>query len=222
MLLVSLLTMLDLRPVEKGHLSGHSFNFNRKPAEEMLKVPGVIETVAGYTGNPATDTAPNYEAVCYSRDWVEGVRVIFDDEQVSYTQLLDSFFEAQEPQYGSRQYASIIFPHDEAQLQAAEDWLESAKSSRKLRRDGVSPEMTRIERLSPFYKAEEYHQRYWEKMRPRIAGLVVLLSISTGLLDNFTPETVHEAVHTAASAVALLGMAFVLVERKIDTKVTQL
>jgi hypothetical protein len=40
-----------------------------KPSEELLKVPGVIDTVAGYTGNPSETKAPNYDSVCFSPKW---------------------------------------------------------------------------------------------------------------------------------------------------------
>ena len=77
-----------------------------KPSEELLKVPGVIDTVVGYSGSPKSEPAPTYDSVCYSRDWVEGVRVRYDDDLHSFESLLDAFFEAQEPKLGSRQYGS--------------------------------------------------------------------------------------------------------------------
>ena len=54
-----------------------------EPAEELRKVKGVVDTVAGYTGNPTANKAPTYDSVCFSRDWVEGVRVKFDDEMIT-------------------------------------------------------------------------------------------------------------------------------------------
>jgi len=185
-----------------------------------LKVPGVTDTVVGYTGNPKAKKPPSYENVCYSRDWVEGVRVLYDANQLSYEQLLDAFFEAQEPKIGSRQYASIIFPHDQEQERIAEEWLE--KNNGKIRNDGVPAMLTQIEPQTPFYQAENYHQRYWQKTRPRIAGMIALLAVSTGILDNLTPEAIHETLHTAANAIVLAGLGYVLFERKLDTKVVEL
>lgn len=152
------------------------------------------------------------------RGWVEGVRVIYDDSVVSYEQLLDAFFEAQEPKFGSRQYASIIFPHDDEQRQAANAWL----SIDRVRNDGVSTAMTKIEALSPFFQAEGYHQRYWQKTRPRLASLVALLAISSGLLDSFTPINMQATIHTTANALALAGSFFVMAERFLDRKVSKL
>lgn len=194
-----------------------------KPSEELLKVDGVIDTIVGYTGNPeASETeAPTYEKVCYSRKWVEAVRVLYDDEYLSYEQLLDAFFEAQEPKFGSRQYGSYIFPHDKQQQEIAKQWL--LKENERVReRDGVTMQFTTIEPLTPFFQAENYHQRYWQKTRPRVAALIALLAISSGAVDSITPVTVHSTLHSVANDIALAGLLYLLFERKIDTKVVRL
>lgn len=193
------------------------------PSEALLKVDGVIDTVAGYTGNPeAGNKAPTYDNVCFGRQWVEGVRVEYDDDKVSYQQLLDAFFEAQEPQSGSRQYASMIFPHDEEQRKIAKEWLERGTSENKVRKDGIPVAITQIEDLSPFFAAEGYHQRYWQKFRPRIAACIALLVASSGNLDSLVPPDFQSQLHTAANAAVLLGCAYVVLERNIDTKVVEL
>ena len=192
-----------------------------KPSEELLKVDGVIDTVAGYTGAPNhSGPPPTYEKVCFSRDWVEGVRVQYDDEIVSYDELLDQFFEKQEPKMGSRQYASIIFPHDAEQRTAAQKWL--AANDERVRNDGVPASFTQIEDLSPFYRAENYHQEYWQKTRPRVAGMISLMAVGSGILDQYTPLAWQSQVHSVANAVVFAGLLYVLVERKLDTKVVQL
>jgi peptide-methionine (S)-S-oxide reductase len=192
-----------------------------KPSEELLKVQGVVDTVVGYTGNPqdSDGTAPSYESVCLSRRWVEGVRVIYDDETISYRQLLDAFFEAQEPKYGSRQYASIIFAHDAEQEKAAQDWLASNDIVRK---DGVSSAMTKIEALAPFFRAEAYHQRYWQKTRPRLALLVVLLAFSSRAFDSIVPLGFQTTLYTFANALSIALMLYVGVERVFDREVIKL
>jgi len=193
------------------------------PSERLLKTDGVIDTVAGYTGNPqAGNTAPTYDNVCFGRQWVEGVRVEYDDEKVSYDQLLDAFFEAQEPQPGSRQYASIIFPHDAEQEQVAKQWLETGARENRKRNDGIPVSITQVESLSPFFAAEGYHQRYWQKFRPRIAACFALLIVSSGRLDSLVTEDLQSQLHTAANAAVLLGCGYVVLERNIDTKVVEL
>jgi methionine-S-sulfoxide reductase len=193
-----------------------------KPSEELLKVDGVVDTVVGYTGHPtATQVPPTYESVCFGGGcWVEGVRVQYDDEKLSYEQLLDAFFEAQEPKLYSRQYASIIFPHDATQKATAEKWLRDNQD--RVRRDGVSAATTQIEAQSPFYRAENYHQRYWQKTRPRLAGIIALLAVSSGILDGVTPVDLQSAVHTGANALGLAGLIYVTAERTLDTKTVEL
>jgi methionine-S-sulfoxide reductase len=190
--------------------------------ERLLKTEGVLDTVAGYTGNPLAEKAPDYDNVCFGRNWVEGVRVVYDDSKVSYEHLLDAFFEAQEPKLGSRQYASIIFPHDDEQEQVAKEWIENGIREKKVRKDGVPIEMTKVEPLSPFYQAEGYHQRYWQKQRPRFAAGIALLAVASGIVDSLVPEVYQSTLHTTANGAVLLGCAYVVLERKIDAKVEQL
>jgi peptide methionine sulfoxide reductase MsrA len=144
--------------------------------------------------------------------------VVYDDEKVSYSELLDSFFLAQEPKFDSRQYGSMIFPHDEQQQKTASEWLQNEET----RADGVSREWTRLEVKSNFWKAEEYHQRYWQKQRPRLAFILGLIAISSGICDSFTPENIQEAVHTTANTIALLGCGYSILERKLDQKTVKM
>lgn len=191
-----------------------------KPSEELLKVPGVIDTVVGYTGVADVEEPPSYEKVCFTRDWVEGVRVFYDDEQLSYEDLLDSFFETQEPKLQSRQYASIIFPHGSEQEATAKKWLQ--KNTARMRKDGVTTAWTQIETLHPFFAAEGYHQRYWQKTRPRLAVMIGLIAISSGLIDSILPVGFISKVHDGADALVLAGLIGVLLERKIDTKTVRI
>jgi peptide-methionine (S)-S-oxide reductase len=190
------------------------------PAEQFLKIDGVTDTVAGYTGKSDAITPPTYESVCFSRDWVEAVRVIYDDEKITYQQLLDTMFEVQKPKLGSRQYASIIFAHDDKQETISRAWIE--QNSGLQRMDGWRAEWTTIEPLSKFFQAEGYHQRYWQKQRPRLAVLLGLLAISTGLLNSILPVDVQSTVETAANfSVIIVGIAIIL-ERFWDAKVVEI
>jgi len=191
-----------------------------KPAEELLKTNGVVDTVAGYTGKPSATSVPSYDDVCFGREWVEGVRVYYDDEQLSYRQLLDAFFEAQEPKLGSRQYASIVFPHDAEQQLVVEDWLSSEKERR--RADGIPVGLTTVEPLSKFYQAEGYHQKYWAKQRPRFATIIALVALSSGMIDDLVPELLLSRLHSGANAVALAISVYVMLERVIDAKVFEI
>mmetsp|Transcript_19508 Transcript_19508/g.32377 ORF Transcript_19508/g.32377 Transcript_19508/m.32377 type:complete len:240 (-) Transcript_19508:1166-1885(-) len=191
-----------------------------KPAEELLKTEGVIDTVAGYTGKAGAVDAPSYDNVCFGREWVEGVRVYYDDDKVTYEQLLEAFFEAQEPKMNSRQYASIIFPHDDKQQKVASEWLTREKE--RTRSDGVPVGFTEMEPLTKFYQAEGYHQRYWAKQRPRFAGIVGLIAISSGIVDSYVPADLLSSLHTGAEVVTLAVCAYVTLERVIDAKVVEI
>jgi len=129
------------------------------------KVPGVIDTAVGYSGGHTEN--PTYEEVCTDRTGhAEVVRVEYDPEQVTYEQLLDVFFNCHNPTTLNRQgpdigtqYRSAIFYHTPEQQQAALAAKEALDASGKFGR----PIVTQIEPAGPFYRAEEYHQRYLEK-----------------------------------------------------------
>jgi peptide-methionine (S)-S-oxide reductase len=191
-----------------------------EPSEALLKVDGVVDTVAGYTGNPSATKAPSYENVCFGREWVEGVRVTYDDEKLSYQELLEAFFEAQKPIVASRQYASIIFPHDDEQQKIASEWIQS--NTKRQSKDGWKPEWTAIESKTKFYQAEGYHQRYWQKQRPRFAAIIALLAVATGVLDPIVPEVFQQKVSTGGNALVIALGLFITAERWFDAKVVEL
>ena len=130
------------------------------------KVPGVVEVVSGYTGGTLVN--PTYEDVCNSETGhAEAVEVTYDPEKVSYERLLEVFWmnhnpttpNQQGPDHGS-QYRSVIFYHDEEQKRLAEASKEAVGQSGKWQR----PIVTEIAPAETFYRAEEYHQRYFEKL----------------------------------------------------------
>jgi len=108
---------------------------------------------------------PTYERVCrYRTGHAEAVEVWFDPTQVSYLQLLETFWRIHNPTTRNRQgfdfgsqYRSAIFCHDAGQHEAA-------VSSRDAEQKSVKRQIvTQITPASAFYRAEEYHQRYLEK-----------------------------------------------------------
>jgi peptide-methionine (S)-S-oxide reductase len=129
------------------------------------RIPGVIDVAVGYTGGTLED--PSYQDVCTGRTGhAEAVLVDFDPAKVSYQQLLDVFWSSHDPTQLNRQgpdvgtqYRSVIFYHDEEQLAQAEQSKTKLESSGRFRR----PIATQIVPAAPFYRAEEYHQRYLEK-----------------------------------------------------------
>lgn len=116
-----------------------------RTAESLLKRPGIIETAAGYTGAPDNAKRPNYDSVCFGKDWVEGVRVVYDDEEVTYEELLDEFMVSQKPGY-QRQYASVIFVDDKDEEKAARQWIKRADPAvLERRKDGLTYDVVESE-----------------------------------------------------------------------------
>jgi peptide-methionine (S)-S-oxide reductase len=133
--------------------------------EEFRKVPGVLETAVGYAGGKKDN--PTYEDVCSDETGhAEVVEVEYDPARVSYDQLLDIFWNnhnpttlnRQGPDVGS-QYRSAIFFHAPEQQEAAKASKERLEKSGRFGR----PIVTEITPASRFWRAEEYHQRYFEK-----------------------------------------------------------
>ncbi|HEX3511904.1 MAG TPA: peptide-methionine (S)-S-oxide reductase MsrA [Solirubrobacteraceae bacterium] len=127
------------------------------------EVPGVLETAAGYTGGDRPSAT--YKQVCGGdTGHAESVEVLYDPEQVTYEDLLETFWRIHNPTRRNRQrldignqYRSAIFCHGRSQ-----ETLAAASRDRHqalLRK----PIVTQIAPASAFYRAEEYHQRYLEK-----------------------------------------------------------
>jgi len=129
------------------------------------RVPGVIDAVAGYSGGHTQN--PTYKDVCTDETGhAEVVQVTFDPEKISYEKLLDAFWQMHDPTQVNRQgpdfgsqYRTAIFFHSPEQKVAAEKSKAALNASGKVRR----PIATEITTAGPFYRAEEYHQRYLEK-----------------------------------------------------------
>ena len=133
--------------------------------ETFRRVPGVVDTAVGFMGG--TTDGPSYRDVCTGRTGhAEVVDVVFDPERVSYEALLDVFWGAHDPTTKDRQgpdvgtqYRSVIFFHSPEQEAAARASRSRVDAEGRFRR----PIVTAIEPAAPFWRAEEYHQRYLEK-----------------------------------------------------------
>ncbi len=130
------------------------------------KVKGVEFTQVGYTGG--TKENPSYKEVCTGNTGhAEAVELVFNPSVVSYSKLLELFWELHDPTTLNRQgpdvgtqYRSAIFYHDEDQRNLAIASKMELESSGKYNGEIV----TQIVPAEPFYRAEEYHQQYFEKM----------------------------------------------------------
>ena len=127
------------------------------------RVPGVIDAAVGYSGGHTQN--PTYKDVCTDQTGhAEVVQVTFDPAKVSYEKLLDTFWSIHDPTQVNRQgpdfgtqYRTAIFFHTPEQERTAKKSREAA--SGKFGR----PIATEITPAGPFFRAEEYHQRYLEK-----------------------------------------------------------
>ncbi|HEV2315190.1 MAG TPA: peptide-methionine (S)-S-oxide reductase MsrA [Candidatus Acidoferrales bacterium] len=129
------------------------------------RLPGVVDVAAGYSGGHTPN--PTYKDVCsHTTGHAEVVQVTFDPQKISYDQLLDSFWQIHNPTQVNRQgpdvgtqYRSAIFVHSPEQQAIAEKSKAALAASGKFQR----PIATEITTAGPFYRAEEYHQKYLEK-----------------------------------------------------------
>ncbi|EPF6068739.1 peptide-methionine (S)-S-oxide reductase [Acinetobacter sp. 1130196] len=128
----------------------------------FLQIRGVEKVTSGYAGGHTTQ--PTYEQVCQGdTQHAEVVLIDFDEQQVTYSQLLDVFFATHDPTTLNRQgndigtqYRSVIYYYSEEQKQAAEHTIQTLKDD----------DLDIVTELSPaptFYPAEEYHQNYYAK-----------------------------------------------------------
>jgi len=134
--------------------------------EDLLrKTKGVKSTQVGYIGGELAN--PTYEEVCTDRTGhAEAVQVEYDPDEITYDELLKVFWNNHDPTSLNRQgpdvghqYRSAIFFHNEEQAQIAQQSKEDLEKSGKFHK----PVVTEIVPAPEFYKAEDYHQKYFQK-----------------------------------------------------------
>jgi peptide-methionine (S)-S-oxide reductase len=133
--------------------------------DAFRQLKGVTSTTVGYTGGTKVD--PTYKEVCMGNTGhAEAVEVEFNPDEISYLELLATFWKSHDPTQLNRQgpdfgtqYRSAIFFHDAEQEKEARD------SKAVLETEGIfkRPIVTQIQQAPAFYRAEDYHQQYFEK-----------------------------------------------------------
>ncbi len=132
---------------------------------KLSQIEGVLETIAGYSGGQTT--APTYRQVLSGKTGhAEAVQVVYDRNLISYDQLVRKFFELHDPTQDNRQgpdvgpnYRSAIFYHHQEQKEIAEKVKAELQASGRYKKKIV----TEISPFRSFYRAEEYHQKYYQK-----------------------------------------------------------
>ena len=125
------------------------------------KEKGVISTTVGYTGGHTSN--PTYKEVCSgTTGHAEAIQVLFDPKQTSYETLAKLFFELHDPTQVNRQgpdvgeqYRSAVFYINDEQKQIAEKLI-------NLLKDKGYKVATEVSKASTFWKAEDYHQEYYD------------------------------------------------------------
>lgn len=129
------------------------------------QVPGVIKTVAGYTGGSVK--SPTYEQVCKGdTGHTESVEIEFDPRQISLLELLKHFFRIHDPTRSDGQgldigdnYRPVIFYYTEEQKKVIEDYIDYLVKSSVYDK----PIVTEVAKASKFWAAEGYHQKFAER-----------------------------------------------------------
>jgi peptide-methionine (S)-S-oxide reductase len=128
------------------------------------RLKGVHSVVSGYSGGAKEN--PTYEQVCSGKTGhAEVCQIMFDPKIITYDELLKVFWKTHDPttlnQQGAdvgTQYRSVIFYHNEDQKKKAEYYKDELNKSGAWK----NPIVTEISPLAKFYKAEDYHQNYFE------------------------------------------------------------
>lgn len=148
--------------LEKATFAGGCFWCMQSPFE---KLDGVISTSVGYTGGDKEN--PTYQDVSAGgTGHAEAIEILFDPARVTYSELLVLFWENIDPTTPNQQFADVgsqyrtaIFYHTDEQKELSDASKEMLEKSGRYEK----PIVTEITAASVFYKAEEYHQMYYQK-----------------------------------------------------------
>lgn len=127
------------------------------------RLKGVQSVASGYSGGSVKN--PTYEQVCTgTTGHAEALQVTYDPKEISYEDLLAVFWHTHDPTTKDRQgpdfgtqYRSVIFYHSDKQKKVAEEYKKKLDESRLF----AAPIVTEIVPSSVFYRAEAYHQNYY-------------------------------------------------------------
>jgi peptide-methionine (S)-S-oxide reductase len=129
------------------------------------KVPGVVETISGYTGGTVEN--PTYRQVTKGgTGHREAVQIRYDPDQVSYERLLHIFWRSVDPTDGGGQFCDRGESYQTAIFVGNEEEQHLAETSREMLQESMvldAPVVTPIELAGGFYPAEDYHQDYYTK-----------------------------------------------------------
>ena len=160
--LCSFMTLKTIAEEQSAVFAGGCFWCTESDFE---KLDGVVSAASGYIGGQVKN--PSYKQVSAGgTGHTEAVEVIFDDQKVSYSQLVEYFWKTIDPTDGGgqfcdrgQQYRSEIFYQTEEQRDIAQASKDALSASGLLKAEIV----TQLTASSRFYPAEDYHQDYYLK-----------------------------------------------------------
>ena len=128
----------------------------------FLSLKGVDHVTSGYAGGQIEN--PSYEQICNGdTEHAEVIKIQFDDQQISFKQLLDVFFATHDPTTLNRQgndigtqYRSVIYYENVEQQQQSAEYINALKT------DGLNI-VTELSPAPTFYPAEDYHQNFYAR-----------------------------------------------------------
>lgn len=131
----------------------------------FLELKGVQKVVSGYIGGKTVN--PTYEEVCQGNtEHAEAIQISFNPEIIHFGELLELFFATHDPTTLNRQgndigtqYRSEIFYHNETQKEIAEEFIQFLTEEKVF----DNPIVTKVSPATTFYKAEDYHQNYYNQ-----------------------------------------------------------
>jgi peptide-methionine (S)-S-oxide reductase len=150
------------KELEKATLGGGCFWCTEAV---YLELKGVVDVKPGYSGGHIKN--PSYKEVCTgTTGHAEVVQITFDQDVVSYSEILEVFFMTHDPTTLNRQgndvgpqYRSVIFYHNEAQKETAEKVIQLFEKEEVYDK----PIVTQVEPFDKFYVAEDYHFNYYNR-----------------------------------------------------------
>lgn len=156
-----LLSSLSFGAIQNAYVAGGCFWCTEA---DMEKVPGVLTVVSGYSGGHVEN--PMYKEVASGRTGhIETIHITYDDEKISYSEVLHQFLKVMDPTDGDGQfvdrgyqYSPAIFFENTKDKEIAEQELDKIKIEGKF--DKIAVKLIPFEK---FYDAEEYHQDYYKK-----------------------------------------------------------
>ena len=160
------------------------------------RVEGVHSVVSGYAGGIIEN--PTYEQVCTgTTGHAEVTQITYDPDIITYDELLQIFWRTHDPTTLNRQgndvgtqYRSVIFYHNDEQKQLAEKYKEELNASGAWK----DPIVTEIVPLTVFYKAEDYHQNYYEN-NPNQGYCSFVIAPKLEKFEKVFKEKLKENIH---------------------------